>query len=46
MSGRCHTFGRVGLFEQLFRNLAKVVDEADSGVFLQWVVNAERMCFV
>ncbi len=33
--------GRVGLPEQLFRDLAKVVNETDSGVSLQRIRNAE-----
>lgn len=31
----------VGLAEQLFGDLAKVVDEANSCIFLQWIVNTE-----
>ena len=37
-----HFFGRVRFFEQLFWDLAKIVDETDGGISLQRVFNATQ----
>lgn len=35
-----HLLGRVGFLEELFRDLTKVVDEADSCILLERIIDA------